>query len=56
MRNIEPANHYRNMADAFAEAILHNKPVPTPMTDALDNMTVLDAIVTSANKQGWVHL
>ncbi|WP_339898442.1 Gfo/Idh/MocA family oxidoreductase [uncultured Gilvimarinus sp.] len=56
VRNIEPANHYRNMADAFAAAILHNKPVPTPMTDALDNMTVLDAIVSSAKQQSWISL
>ncbi|WP_041522416.1 Gfo/Idh/MocA family protein [Gilvimarinus agarilyticus] len=54
--SIEPANHYRNMTDAFAAAILHNKPVPTPMTDALDNMSVLDAIVSSAKQQSWVSL
>ncbi|WP_049724008.1 Gfo/Idh/MocA family protein [Gilvimarinus polysaccharolyticus] len=53
---IEPANHYRNMTDAFAEAILHNKPAPTPMTDALSNMTAIDGIVASANAQSWVSL
>lgn len=56
IRNIKPANHYRNMTDALAEAILHNKPAPTSITDALDNMKVIDAIVTSAQEHRWISL
>lgn len=50
---IEPANHYRNMADQFCLAIQNNTPVPTPLSDALANMQVLDAIVASAKENCW---
>lgn len=53
---IGPANHYRAMADHFCDAILHNKPVPTTLEDALANMRVLDAIVASAKEQCWKTL
>lgn len=53
---IESSDHYRDMADAFALSILENKPVPTPLEDALANMKVIDAIFSSANKQCWIEL
>ena len=53
---IESSDHYREMADAFARSIFENKPVPTPLDDALANMKVIDAIFASAEKQCWITL
>jgi D-xylose 1-dehydrogenase (NADP+, D-xylono-1,5-lactone-forming) len=44
----EPANHYRLMVEAFAEAVLSGKPVPYSPDDAVNNMRALDAIAASA--------
>lgn len=44
----EPSDHYRNMCDAFAASITEKKSVPTPLTDALMNMKIIDAIFTSS--------
>ena len=44
----EPANHYRLMAEAFADAVLSGEPVPYPPEDAVQNMRALDAIAASA--------
>lgn len=47
-KTFQPANHYRLMAEAFAEAVLSGKPVPYPPEDAVNNMRALDAIAESA--------
>jgi D-xylose 1-dehydrogenase (NADP+, D-xylono-1,5-lactone-forming) len=44
----EPANQYRNMVDAFAEAVLNKQPVPLPPEDGLNNIKVLEALVRSS--------
>jgi len=51
-----PSDHYRNMADAYAESIASNTPVPTPLSDALANMKIIDAILTSANDGRWINV
>lgn len=53
---IEPANQYTLQVDAFAQAILNDTPVPTPLTDALANMKVIDAVVKSASTDGWINV
>lgn len=53
---MEPCDHYRNMADAFAESIFKQQPVPTPLSDALANMKIIDAIFASAASGSWVEL
>lgn len=50
------SDHYRNMADAFALSILNNQPVPTPLSDAVANMKIIDAIFASATRQQWVEI
>ncbi len=40
----EPADHYALMADAFAAAVLEGGPPPVPPSDAVANMTVIDAL------------
>jgi predicted dehydrogenase len=49
-----PSDHYRNMADAYAESITSHAPVPTPLSDALANMKIIDAIFASAFDGHWI--
>jgi predicted dehydrogenase len=51
---LEVADQYTCQGDAFANAILDNKPVPTPLEDAVGNMKVIDAIFESDKSKGWV--
>ncbi|MCD6201085.1 MAG: Gfo/Idh/MocA family oxidoreductase [Bacteroidales bacterium] len=44
-------DQYMLMTDAFSLALLENKPVPTPLDDALHNMRVIEAIFKSAGKR-----
>ncbi|HEY6632218.1 MAG TPA: Gfo/Idh/MocA family oxidoreductase [Rhizobiaceae bacterium] len=55
-RSFPPANHYRLMAEAFAEAVLSGKPVPYPPEDAVNNMRALDAIADSARSGRRVEI
>ena len=47
-------DQYTLQGDALARAILDDTPVPTPITDAVANMAVIEAIVRSAKSGGWV--
>lgn len=47
-------DQYTIQGDLFAEAVLEDRPVPTPLQDALDNMRVIEAIKASAQRGGWV--
>jgi predicted dehydrogenase len=47
-------DQYTVQGDLFSGAILDDTPVPTPLSDALANMRVLDAVVESARTGGWV--
>ena len=49
-------NQYTAMGDAFARAILNDTEVPTPLEDAVANMSVIDAIVSSAKTGAWVDI
>jgi predicted dehydrogenase len=51
-----PANQYTLMADSFALAVLEDKPVPTPLADAVGNMAVIDAVFRSGEEGGWVEV
>lgn len=53
---VPEANHYSAMGDAFAQSVFANTPVPTPLTDAIANMRVIDAIFESAAEGQWVSL
>jgi predicted dehydrogenase len=48
-----PVDHYTLQGDAFSLAILEDRPVPTPLSDAVANMKVIEAIVHSARRGGW---
>jgi len=49
-------DQYTLQGEAFSRAILENIPVPTPMSDAIENMTVIDAVFRSAESSAWVEL
>lgn len=51
-----PIDQYTIQAEEFAKAVLENKEVPTPFTDAINNMKVIDALVKSAHTNAWVEL
>ena len=48
-----PADQYAAMFAAFATAVRAGGPVPTPPSDALANMKVLEALFRSAESGGW---
>jgi predicted dehydrogenase len=48
-------NQYTIEGDLFAQAILNDTAVPTPLEDAVANMRVIDAIVSSGERRTWVE-
>lgn len=50
----EVCDQYTLQADAFARSIVENTAVPTGLDDAVANMRVIDAILESADRAGWV--
>lgn len=53
---IAPSDHYRNMGDAFAQSVILQKDIPTPLSDALANMKIVDAIFSSAQSNQWLNI
>jgi predicted dehydrogenase len=49
-------DQYTLEADAFAKAILENKPVPTSLQDAVENMKAIEAIFESSKDGVWKEL
>ena len=49
-------NQYTLECEAFANSILNNTDVPTSLSDAVNNMKVIDAIVESNLKNRRIHL
>ncbi len=52
----EICDQYTIQADLFAQAILQNTPVPTPIEDAVANMKVIEAVAKSGQDNAWVKL
>jgi predicted dehydrogenase len=51
-----PCNQYGLQVQRMNDAIRHDRPVPTGLEDALQNMQVIDALVASRDSNGWVTL
>jgi len=49
----ESIDQYLLMFDAFAQAIIEKSEVPTPISDAVANMAVLDAVSAAAASGKW---
>ncbi len=54
--SIDNVNHYVCQVDALAGAIQSSQSVPTPLSDALANMKVIDALFESNIKNAWVKV
>lgn len=54
--SFDPCNQFTLQAEQFAQSIIEDSPVPTPLSDAVQNMKVLDAVFESADKQKWMNL
>ncbi|RME80061.1 MAG: gfo/Idh/MocA family oxidoreductase [Caldilineae bacterium] len=48
-------DQYTIQGDLFSQAVLNDTPVPTPLTDAVANMKVIEAIFRSAQTGRWVE-
>ena len=53
---IGPCDQYTEEAEAFALAVLGEKPLPYGVEDAIQNMKILDAIFESERTGGWVNV
>ena len=51
----EAVNQYTIQGDLFSKAILDNRGAPTPLTDAVNNMKVIEAVFASARQGTWVE-
>ncbi len=49
-------DQYTLQADAFSVAVITDSSVPTPLSDAIDNMRVIDAAVASHKAGDWVTI
>jgi len=49
----DPVNHYTIQARAFAQSILDDTSVPTPLEDAVNNMKTIDAFRASAQHKKY---
>lgn len=52
---VKQSNHYIDQVDAFATAVQQQQSSPNPLSDALANMRVLDALVQSSSSH-WVAI
>ncbi|MFC1650799.1 Gfo/Idh/MocA family protein [Candidatus Latescibacterota bacterium] len=48
-----PADQYGLQVDAFSKAVRNGNPEPTSIEDAVNNMSVIDAIFKSEKSGGW---
>ena len=51
----EVCDQYGIQGELFAAAVMEDKPIPTPLTDAVANMKVIEAIFESAKTDKWVE-
>ncbi|HHY48360.1 MAG TPA: Gfo/Idh/MocA family oxidoreductase [Alphaproteobacteria bacterium] len=53
---IRAVDQYTEEAEAFALAVLGEKPLPYGVEDAIQNMRIIDAIFESERTGGWVNI
>ena len=53
---LAPCNQYTIQAEEFSRAVIHDTPVPTPLTDAVSNMKVIEAVFESGRRDAWVSV
>jgi len=52
----EVADQYSLQLEAFSLAIINDTEVPTPLSDAVANMKVIEAVFESAKNKSWIEL
>ncbi len=52
----KPIDHYKLQFEAFARAVIEDSEVPIPISDAIGNMKVIDALFESGRNGGWVKI
>jgi len=50
-----PVDQYTLQGDAFSKAIIEGSDIPTPLTDAVNNMKVIDSIIKSNETNSWIE-
>jgi len=51
---LDTCNQYTLQGDMFAQAVLNDTPVPTPIADAVANMQVIEAVFRSSKTGEWI--
>ena len=54
--SFDVCDQYTIQGDLFAQAVLNDTAVPTPIDDAVANMRVIEAIVSSHRDSGWATI
>lgn len=52
----ETCNQYTLQGEAFSLAVIEDRPVPTPLEDAVANMRIIEAIQRSSRDGSWIRL
>jgi predicted dehydrogenase len=52
----EPCDQFTILVDLFSQSVIENTLVPMPLTDAVSNMKVLEAIIRSNQSNQWVSI
>ena len=53
---MDTCDQYTIQGELMSRAILDDQPVPTPLSDAVANMRVIEAIVESGRSREWVDV
>ncbi len=51
---VPTCDQYTIQGDLFSQAVLHDRPVPTPIEDAVANMRVIEAVIASGRAGTWI--
>ena len=51
---LDTCNQYTLQGDMFAQAVLNDTPVPTPIADAVANMQAIEAVFRSSKTGEWI--
>lgn len=53
---LDVCDQYTIQGDLFSRAVLEDREVPVPLEDAVANMQVIEALISSARSRSWVNL
>jgi len=53
---LEVCNQYTIQGNLFSRAVLEDREVQVPLEDAVANMQVIEAIISSARSRSWINV